>query len=180
MPGLLSVLRSSIVGSSLIESHPLRMHALAGLYNWVEVAQASVLPCLDLDLTAPSTIAGLQGLPLDKYGRLLSLARERHQQFRQNLDNPAIFRGSALDFRCLTCGNGVRDDKWKILRMRLVDEFSACTSGMQIERNVAAWPEWHEAMQAYHCRDVTLYTPLSTYQQLIIVLRGLPTQLDVS
>lgn len=166
------------MGSRLIESHPLRIHALAGIYNWDEVAQASALRCLDHDPMTPETIAGLRGLSLEHYGRLLSLARRRHQCLREMLDDPHRFAGSNPDYLCKECDCPARDLTWKVLRMQILDSLSHCPSGAVIKQELDRGQEWTNAMSASHCGDIRLYQALATYKNIIAVIDALPTQLD--
>lgn len=179
MRGMLSVIRSSITHPTLLDSHPLRIHALASTYNWDEVAQASAMRCLDHDLTALETTNALRGTSLDHYGRLMSLAQRRHRRFREILDDPASFNGSHPDYLCKKCGAPARDLTWKILRMRLVDEFAKCTSGAAIISELDGWPEWDVAMSASHCPSACLYHTMSTYQEIVRSIQSLPTELIV-
>lgn len=162
--------------SPLIESHPLRVHALASVYNWDGVAQASAMRCLDFDLTAPETIRDLRGISIENYSRLLSLARLRLRRFREMLNNPAGFSGSNPENICNTCHAPVHDLTWKILRMRLVDEFLTCPSGKNIKRELESWPEWTAVIGASHCSG-TLYNALRTHTKIMQAITNLPTKL---
>lgn len=177
MRGLQSIIRSSIMHSSLIESHPLRIHALASIYDWDGVAQASAMRCLDFDIGDPQTIIGLRGTSLEHYSRLLSLARRRQQLFHERLENTTLFGGSHPDYTCKICNTPPRDLSWKVLRMRLVDEIGKHASGTTIERDAESWPEWKAAMGSTHCGSA-LYHEWGTHKKIMSAIAGLPTKLD--
>ena len=179
MPGPMSIVRSSILRPSLLRSHPLQVHALACRSEWPDVAQATAIPCLSLDLMAPSTLAALRGISLSHYSRLLSLVRRRRDNFRQHLDSPDQFHGSNPNNTCRRCGTRVGDLTWKVLRMRLVEEIERCPDGSSIRgdgNGMRNWPEWVACVSASHC-NVPLYNGDNTRVSIFRVLDSLPENL---
>lgn len=122
--GLLSIIRSSILLSQLVETHPLQTYAFASRYNWYEVAQATAMRCLDFKLSAPDTNAGLRGVSLKSYSRLLLLAAQRYDRFHELLADPGVFPGSNPDYRCEQCDEPTNDPPGRCI----VAQMSLCAA----------------------------------------------------
>lgn len=147
------------------------------MYKWDAVAQASAMRCLDYDLTAPETIAGLKGISLDDYTRLLSLARRRQLRFRELLNDPSVFPGSHLDFACPQCKVPLKNTAWKVLTLELQLVFDRHSSGAAISREFNRWDAWFDTIRASHCRGSYLHNENETHSAIQKAIKSLPRQL---
>lgn len=181
MPGPLAVVRSAVQRHSLLITTPHQVYSIACRFNWPEVAQAAAMHCLSCQLTSSKTIAALRGTSIADFGRLLELARARADTFRQRLDDPEWFRGSALTNTCHGCGQPSGDLTWKVLRMKMIEEFERCPSGDTIrDESMMQWPEWKSCMSASHCNGRTLFVAVATRSTILRALQGLPESLIIT
>lgn len=179
MPGPMSIARGSILHPTLLNGESLRVYKLACRYDWPDVAQLAAMECLAHDLMAPETIAVLSTLSTTDYGALLLLARRRRDEFRRRLDDPASFTGSNPSHACHVCNVQSNDLTWKVLRMKMLEEFELCPGGDTIcAEGIRDWPEWKQCMAASHCEGTRLYDADSTKAHIILALEGLPESLQ--
>lgn len=178
MLGPMAIVRSSIQRHSLLTVTPLQVYTIACRYHWFEAAQAASIHCLSYDLTDINTIVALRGVSITDYGRLLELARARSNIFRRRLDDPVWFTGSVSNHACLHCGAITGDLTWKVLRMKLAEEFERCPGGNTICKELMEWPEWKACMSAFHCIGHLHFGTVPTRSAILRALEGLPESLN--
>lgn len=151
---------------------------MASMYKWDGVAQASALRCLDFNLMAPETLAGLQGISMDDYARLLSLAHRRQLRFIELLNDPGVFPAADPELTCRHCKIPVKDVAWSALQAEFGAAIYVCSSGTAIKRVIDRSEIWRSFVGLFHCRGGPLFDAENTYKTIFTALNSLPTNLN--
>jgi len=112
MLGVLSILRLVILSPTFLDSHPIRVYAIACRWGWQEEAKVASSHTISLDLLSEEVRPDLRKVdPLD-LTRLLLLHRKRRDLFKKGLDSEDLFYANVIPGSCSGCMADIIHDKW--------------------------------------------------------------------
>ena len=180
MPGAISILRLAIMSTQFLNTHPVRVYAIACQWGWIEEAKLASTKTLGIDLLGHDALKDLSFVETAHLTSLLLLHRRRRDVFRAGLDSHTNFYANNVPGRCSQCQREIAHVAW----MHLKHVWSTAielhpddiTSGAVLQD-----PELHEllATVCQHCHR-KLYNAEGTITKLKQVLERLPTTVEVS
>ncbi|KIP12019.1 hypothetical protein PHLGIDRAFT_46366, partial [Phlebiopsis gigantea 11061_1 CR5-6] len=175
MPGVLSILRLALVTPKFLDTHPVRVYAIACQWGWVEEAKLASTKTLGIDLLGHDAAKDLHIIESPHLVALLQLHRRRRDVLRAGLDSHTSFYANNNPGRCSHCQREIAHVEWMHLKhvwLNAVEQHPAnVVSGVVLQD-----PEMHEMLSAVcqHCHR-KLYNAEGTIAKLKQLLEKLPT-----
>ena len=180
MPGVLSILRLAIMSPKFLDTHPVRVYAIACQWGWVEEAKLASTKTLGIDLLGHDTVKDLGIVESPHLTALMLLHRRRRDVLRTGLDSHTSFYANNVPGRCSHCQREIAHVGW----MHLKHVWSNAIEqhpGDIVSGAVLQEPELHEMLGAVcqHCQR-KLYNAEGTMTKLKQLLDKLPTTVEAS
>ncbi|EKM60985.1 uncharacterized protein PHACADRAFT_190117 [Phanerochaete carnosa HHB-10118-sp] len=178
MPGALSILRLALTSTSLLDTNPVRVYAIACQWGWKEVAREASARTLGLDLLGQPLLRDLSLIESPHLVALLLLHRRRRDILRCGINSLVDFYANNQPGRCCHCQREVAHAEWMSLKhtwLGAIEQRPAdIASGAVLQDS-----QLHKLFSAtcQHCQK-KLYNPEGTILKLKQLLERLPKAVE--